>query len=244
MFQYVTNKQKSTQGKGRDGKVITIGGMIGAGKTTITNLLAEELGFKPFYENVEDNAILPLFYTSTPEEQQLKRYPFLLQLEFLNSRFSVIKEALRGSQDVIMDRSIYEDWYFARVNADLGSISEQEFMLYEKLLNNMMEELKELPKKSPDLMVYLKISFEKTLERIGKRGRDFEQDEGLYDYYHELWKNYDEWVTAHYAESDVLILDMDVIDVEAHPEQRQMIVDEVMKVYSRLDAPDKQTVFS
>lgn len=240
MFDYIVNKTGAKSGKERTNRVITIGGMIGAGKTTITNLLAEELGFQPFYENVEGNDILPLFYTASPEEQQLKRYPFLLQLEFLNSRFEIIKTALRGNQDIIMDRSIYEDWYFARVNTDLGSISEQEFKLYEKLLNNMMEELEELPKKKPDLMVYLKISFEKTLERIGKRGRDFEQDEGLYDYYRELWKNYDNWVTQHYAESDVLILDMDEIDVEQYPAQRAMIVEEVMKAYRRLESADRQ----
>lgn len=234
MFDYINNTT-TTGGKERDGRVITIGGMIGAGKTTITNLLANELGFQPFYEKVEGNEILPLFYTSTPEEQQLKRYPFLLQLEFLNSRFSVIKDALRGHQDVIMDRSIYEDWYFARVNTDLGSISEQEFKLYEKLLQNMMEELQELPKKTPDLMVYLKISFEKTLERIGKRGRDFEQDAGLYNYYYALWENYDKWVYEHYSESDVLIIDMDEIDVETHPEHAALIVERVKQAYAALN---------
>ena len=100
---------------------------------------------------------------------------------------------------------------------------------YEKLLNNMMEELDELPKKSPDIMVYLKISFEKTLERIGKRGRDFEQDEGLYDYYYRLWKDYDDWIMNHYEHSNVLIIDMDQIDVEANPEQISLIIEQIKK---------------
>lgn len=232
LFTHIENNIETNK-KGRDTNVITIGGMIGAGKTTITELIATELGFVPHYENVEGNAILPLFYTASPEEKARKRYPFLLQLEFLNSRFSSIKEALNGNQDVVMDRSIYEDWYFARINADIGDISEQEMGLYEKLLANMMAEIEELPKKAPDLMVYLKISFEKTMERIGKRGREFEQDAGLYDYYYRLWKDYDAWVMNHYKESNVLILDMDLIDVETYPEHAALIVDEVRKAYQK-----------
>lgn len=233
MFQYIKNNRIENS-KGRESTLLTIGGMIGAGKTTVTDLLKNELGFRAYYENVEDNDILPLFYTASPEEQARKRYPFLLQLEFLNSRFSIIKDALRTDQDIIMDRSIYEDWYFAKVNTQIGNISRQEFVLYEKLLNNMLEELEELPKKSPDLMIYLKISFEKTMERIGKRGREFEQDEGLYNYYYTLWKDYDDWVMNHYDQSNVLIIDMDQIDVEANPEHQQLVVDRVIEAYNEL----------
>lgn len=236
MFQYIEN-DRITRPKGRDSLLITIGGMIGAGKTTVTDLLKNELGYHAYYENVDDNDILPLFYTASPEEQVRKRYPFLLQLEFLNARFSNIKDALRTDQDIIMDRSIYEDWYFAKINTQIGNISQQEFLLYEKLLNNMLEELEELPKKAPDLMIYLKISFEKTLERIGKRGRDFEQDQGLYEYYHTLWKDYDNWVMSHYDQSNVLIIDMDEIDVDSNDEHKKLVVDEVIKAYNKLKQP-------
>lgn len=209
--------------------LVTVAGMIGAGKTTVTDLLAVELGLTPYYEEVEDNKILPLFYTASEEEQQTKRYPFLLQLEFLNSRFRNIKDALITDHKVL-DRSIYEDWYFAKVNRDLGKISDAEFKIYEKLLNNMMEELQELPKKSPDLMVYLKISFDKVLERIAERGREFEQDKELYDYYYTLWKGYDDWVISHYNHSHVYVVDMDEIDIVDSDKDKKDLADRVAQV--------------
>lgn len=201
----------------------TVGGMIGLGKTTVTDLISKELGFTAFYEQVEGNTILPLFYTASEEEQEFKRYPFLLQLEFLNSRFETIKQA-RNEPLAILDRSIYEDWHFARVNTDIGNIREEEFVIYEKLLNNMMQELDELPQKTPDLMIYLHASFETVMERIGKRGRDFEQDEELTSYYYELWKGYDDWVLNHYDKSDVLMIDMDKYDVVANETDRKEVV--------------------
>jgi deoxyadenosine/deoxycytidine kinase len=77
----------------------------------------------------------------------------------------------------------------------------------------MMEELRELPKKAPDLMVYLKGSFDTVLDRIMARGRSFEINPELKEYYFEVWKGYDDWVINHYDASEVLIIDMDNTDV-------------------------------
>lgn len=206
--------------------MIVVGGMIGLGKSSVSKVLGEALDSEVFYESVDDNPILPLFYTASDEEIQSKRYPFLLQLHFLDTRFKSIKEAL-GNNKNVLDRSIYEDWYFAKVNKDLGRISELEFQVYENLLNNMMEELDELPKKAPDLMVYLKASFETVLYRIGLRGRDFEQDTSLIDYYRTLWEGYDDWLFNHYKASQVLIVDMDKLDVVNNPEDAEQVVQEV-----------------
>ena len=203
--------------------LITIGAMIGAGKTSLATLVAEHFGSEVFFESVEDNPILPLFYTASEEEIQAKRYPFLLQLWFLNTRFKSIKEALVQDNNVL-DRSIYEDWYFAKVNRDLGRISDLEFSLYEGLLNNMMEELNELPKKSPDLMIYLSGSFETILNRIQKRGREYELDEGLVSYYRTLWEGYDEWIYNHYNASEVLVINIDEVDyVNNHEDQVKVL---------------------
>ncbi|MDN6161137.1 MAG: deoxynucleoside kinase [Atopostipes sp.] len=203
--------------------VIVVGGMIGAGKTSVATLLGEALGSEVFYEEVDENPLLELFYTANEEEEQEKRYPFLLQLTFLSSRFRSIKEALYD-RDNVLDRSIYEDWYFSKVNNDLGRISDLEFKIYEELLDNMMEELDELPKKAPDLMVYLHGSFEEIIRRIGNRGRDFEQDESLMEYYRTLWAGYDEWVDKHYDASQVLKIDIDRYDVVNRKEDAEEVV--------------------
>ena len=203
--------------------LITIGAMIGAGKTSLAELVANHFNSEVFYESVDDNPILPVFYTASEEEIQTKRYPFLLQLWFLNTRFKSIKEALIKDNNVL-DRSIYEDWYFAKVNKDLGRISDLEFSLYEDLLNNMLEELEELPKKSPDLMIYLSGSFETILERIKKRGREYELDEALVSYYYTLWEGYDNWIKQHYKASEVLIINIDEIDYVNNEEHKQKVL--------------------
>ncbi|WP_338626678.1 deoxynucleoside kinase [Clostridium baratii] len=203
--------------------VIVVGGMIGLGKSSVAKILGEYLNSDVFYESVDDNPILPLFYSESEEEINKKRYPFLLQLYFLNTRFKSIKEALVNDNNVL-DRSIYEDWYFAKKNMELGRISDLEMSIYENLLNNMMKELEELPKKSPDVMVYLKGSFETVLNRIKLRGRDFEVDDDLKDYYEFLWKDYDDWVQNHYKASEVLIIDMDKMDVVNNKEDEKELV--------------------
>lgn len=175
--------------------VIVTAGMIGVGKTTLTGLISEHLGTKAFFEPVGDNPVLPLYYSDP------KKYGFLLQIFFLNKRFAMIKQALTDDNNVL-DRSIYEDALFTRENNKEGNITDQEFAIYLTLLNNMMDELKDIPKKAPDLLVYADADFDTILYRIKKRGRDYEQvenDHKLYDYYYKIWSAYQQW----YADYDV-----------------------------------------
>lgn len=205
--------------------VITIGAMIGAGKSSLAKLLGEELGTEVFYESVEDNPILPLFYTASEEEIAAKRYPFLLQLYFLKTRYQSIKAALSNDNN-ILDRSIYEDWYFAKINHDLGRISDLEFELYEGLLNEMMQELEELNyKKAPDLMVYLSGSFETILKRINNRGRGYELDPELEAYYRKLWEGYDNWVYNCYKASPIVVIDIDKYDYVNNEEDKKEVLE-------------------
>ncbi|MBN1061858.1 deoxynucleoside kinase [Clostridium botulinum] len=211
--------------------LITVGAMIGAGKSSLAKIIGEHFGTDVFYESVDDNPILPLFYTASDDEIQQKRYPFLLQLWFLNTRFKSIKKALVNDNNVL-DRSIYEDWYFAKVNRDLGRISDLEFNIYEELLDNMLEELDELPKKAPDLMIYLSGRFETILDRIRKRGRGYELDESLVSYYKTLWEGYDAWVNEHYNASEVLIINIDKYDYvnnENHKKEVIKLIEDKLK---------------
>ena len=203
--------------------VITIAGFIGGGKSSLAKILSEHLNSEAFYESVDDNPILPLFYTASKEEISLNRYPFLLQLWFLNTRFKSIKRALTDKNNVL-DRSIYEDLYFCQVNYELGRISELEFEIYKSLLNNMLEELDELPKKAPDLMVYLKGNFEIFLSRIVGRGREYELDEELYDYYYKLWQGYDNWIQEYYTLSEVVVIDIDKYDYVNNQEDKKEVL--------------------
>ncbi|PEA53453.1 deoxynucleoside kinase [Bacillus pseudomycoides] len=194
--------------------LITVAGFIGAGKSSLTEIIAKEYNSIPFYEKI-DSPLLSKLYQATPEEKKTRRIPFLLQLEFLNNRFSVIKHSLIEGNNPkmnVLDRSIYEDWYFAKVLYERGEISSMEFELYENLLNNMMEELEELPKKAPDLMIYIKGSFETFIKRIQKRGRGFELDKETEEYFYELWSGYDDWLENHYHASPYLIIDADKYD--------------------------------
>lgn len=173
--------------------VLVLAGTIGAGKSSLTEMLAEELETQAFYESVHDNKVLPLFYENP------QKYAFLLQIYFLNKRFDSIKRALSDNNNVL-DRSIYEDSLLFHLNADLGRADETEVEVYDDLLKNILEEIDSLSfKKRPDLLIHVKVSFDKMLERIKKRGRQFEQleyDPSLYDYYKELNSRYDTWFEA------------------------------------------------
>lgn len=208
--------------------VVIVGGMIGIGKTTTSKMLGKETGLKVYYESVEGNKVLPLFYTSSKEEKEKYRYPFLLQLSFLRSRFHAIKEALKND-NAIMDRSIYEDYYFARKNFELDNINEMEMNLYEGLLSEMMDELNLLTKKSPDVMVYLHGSFETVLNRIKERGRSFELDSELVSYYKFLYDGYDEWVHSSYKASPIISIDVDKKDIVYNESDKKEFLEELSR---------------
>lgn len=189
--------------------VIITAGMIGVGKTTLTAKIADHLHTKAFFEPVGENPVLPLYYKDP------KQYGFLLQIYFLNKRFSMIKQALSDDNNVL-DRSIYEDALFTKENNAEGNISDTELDVYLKLLDNMMSDLNKLPKKAPDLMVYSETSFETILYRIKKRGRDYEQIDDnpeLKDYYYKMWSAYQEWYQEYNA-SPKMKIDLDKYDLE------------------------------
>jgi len=183
-------------------------GMIGAGKSTYTEMISRRLGTEAFFESVDYNPILDKFYDNP------QKWAFSLQIYFLNTRFRSIKAALTDDNNVL-DRSIYEDALFTRVNHLQGNISQEEMDIYNDLLANMMEELEGMPKKAPDLLIYLDGSFETILDHIRKRGREFEQiedDSELLAYYELLFKNYEQWYQE-YDQSPKIKINIDTFDI-------------------------------
>ena len=127
----------------------------------------------------------------------------------------MIKKALNDDNNVL-DRSIYEDALFTRENNAEGNISDTELEVYLKLLDNMMADLKQLPKRAPDLMVYSETDFETILYRIKKRGRDYEQIDNkpeLKDYYYKMWNAYKKWYRD-YDASPKMKIDMEKYNLE------------------------------
>lgn len=187
--------------------VIVLSGPIGAGKSSLTSILSKYLATDPFYESVDDNPVLPLFYENP------KKYAFLLQVYFLNTRFKSIKKALSADNNVL-DRSIYEDALFFQMNADIGRATKEEVTTYYELLDGMMAELKAMPKRQPDLLIHIHVSYETMIKRIQKRGRKYEQlsyDPTLEDYYKRLLTYYKPWYDQ-YNYSPKMVIDGDKYD--------------------------------
>ena len=188
--------------------MIVLAGTIGAGKTSLTKLLSQHLNSQPFFESVDDNPILPLFYKNP------QKYGFLLQIYFLNRRLDEIKGSFDNDLNVL-DRSIFEDSLLFKLNADLGRATQTESNIYTSLLNNMMEELPdEQHQKAPNLLIHIQVSFDTMLDRIKNRGRSFEQidkDPSLYNYYKELNERYQKWYDQ-YDLSPKMVIDGDKYD--------------------------------
>ncbi len=194
-------------------------GMIGAGKSTYTEMISRRLGTEAFFESVDYNPILDKFYDNP------QKWAFSLQIYFLNTRFRSIKAALTDDNNVL-DRSIYEDALFTRVNHLQGNISKEEMDIYNDLLANMMEELEGMPKKAPDLLIYLDGSFETILDHIRKRGREFEQiedDSELLAYYELLFKNYEQWYQE-YDQSPKIRINIDTFDIVNNSGDEEQVI--------------------
>lgn len=193
--------------------IICIDGVVGVGKSTLGEILSKEFGITFFREPVLNNPLLDKFYYDK------KRYSFPLQIFFLNKRFEMIKEAERlGS--CIMDRSIYGDVIFARMLMEDGDLGVEEFEIYEELLYNMLEHLKK-----PKLMIYLESNVDNAIEKIKRRGRDYEQIVER-KYWENLNKNYTEYF-ENYNLSEILVINVDNLDIKDNIEHRQWFINTV-----------------
>ncbi|MEX1138385.1 MAG: deoxynucleoside kinase [Bacteroidota bacterium] len=179
---------------------VAVAGNIGAGKSSLTRLLATRFGWKPYFESVDDNPYLSDFYGD------MKRWSFHLQMYFLANRFKNHKQMVESGISVIQDRSIYEDAeIFARNLYEMGNMERRDYENYVSLFHVMMAYLK-----PPDLMIYLRTSVETLMEQIARRGRSYEQT--IQRSYLELLNgHYEDWI-GRYTIGPLLIVKTDGLD--------------------------------
>ena len=177
-----------------------IAGNIGAGKTSLTELLSEHYGLEDNYEDVIDNHYLDDFYT------HMERWSFNLQVYFLNSRFRQLLAAKGKDIKFLQDRTIYEDAHIFAPNLHaMGLMNHRDFTNYKSLFE-LMESLIE----GPDLLIYLRSSIPNLVSKIHKRGREYENSISI-DYLSRLNERYEAWIST-YDKGNLLIIDVDELD--------------------------------
>ncbi len=185
---------------------LAIVGNIGAGKTTLTELLAKNYGWEALFEAVDKNPYLEDFYND------MKRWSFNLQIYFLNSRFQQIVDIQSNQRNVIQDRTIYEDAHiFADNLHEMGLMTTRDYENYRAIFDNITSFIK-----APDLLIYLRASVPTLVNNIQRRGREYEASIRI-DYLSKLNDKYEDWI-SNYSAGKLLILDKDKLDFANNPE--------------------------
>jgi deoxyadenosine kinase len=161
---------------------IGIAGIIGAGNTTLATALGQHLGLDVHYEPVIDNEYLADFYRDT------KRYSFAMQIYLLNRRFQQHQEIIWRGRGGVQDRTIYEDAIFARTLRDMDLMDNRDYETYVSLFRNLSNFMCR-----PNVIIYLDVTPEKSMERIRERDRGIESGITV-EYLTRLYKNYEEFL--------------------------------------------------
>lgn len=198
-------------------KHIVVAGNIGVGKSTLVNMLCQEMGWDPFFEPVIDNPYLTDFY------HNMNTWSFHSQVFFLAHRSKIHLTILKHPGSVIQDRSIYEDAeIFARNLYLQGNLSQRDYETYYALYQSLSEYLP-----PPDLVIYLSASVSTLLQRISNRNRDYEKSisEAYLDRLNQL---YIQWIENFHL-CPVLTVPADNLDYVAHPHHLLLIVRKVQE---------------
>ena len=194
---------------------IAIAGNIGAGKTTLTKMLAKYYGWEPRFESVSFNPYLEDYYGD------IKRWAFCLETYFLKERYKDMLAVQRAGHTIVQDRSIFEGVYvFVKNNYERGDLSQRDFETFMELFDLMKSQMK-----MPDLMIYLRKSVPALIAQIQKRGRDYEQTMQI-DYLKDLNDKYEDFI-YHKYEGRVLVIDSDGMDFENNPGDFRKVIDKV-----------------
>jgi deoxyadenosine/deoxycytidine kinase len=196
-------------------KHIAVAGNIGAGKTTLTELLSKHYKWIPQFEDVDHNPYLMDFYEDMP------RWSFNLQIYFLNTRLNHLVEIQRGTETVIQDRTIYEDAHIFAPNLhDMGLMSKRDYDNYYYFFQTLKSMIQ-----PPDLLIYLKATVPALVGQIQKRGREYEENIRL-DYLKKLNELYNKWIEG-YKEGPLLVID---IDKNKFPEKEEDLGEVINKI--------------
>lgn len=196
-------------------KHVALAGNIGAGKTTLCEVLAHHFGWDVHYEDTENNPYLSDFYLD------MKRWSFNLQVFFLSSRYQQMLRIQQGNRTVVQDRTIYEDAFiFAPNLADMGLMERRDFENYTTLFQSIISQIK-----SPDLLIYLKASIPTLVEHIQSRGRDYEGSISI-EYLKRLNERYDNWI-SNYHEGRLLVINVDQFDFSNNQEHAAKVLEMV-----------------
>ena len=196
---------------------IAIAGNIGAGKTSLTELIAKHYNWEVHYEDVIDNPYLDDFYN------HMERWSFNLQVYFLRSRFQQLLSFKNNKKTIVQDRTIYEDAYIFAPNLNaMGLMNQRDFKNYQALFD-LMESLID----GPDLLIYLRSSIPNLVNKIHKRGREYENSISI-DYLSRLNERYEAWIST-YDKNKMIIIDVDGLDFVENKEDLDAILKEIDK---------------
>ena len=199
-------------------KFIAVAGNIGVGKSTLVELLSQKLGWTPFYEPVAENPYLADFY------EDMQTWGFHSQIYFLMRRLRIHRKLMDMKGSVIQDRSVYEDAeIFARNLYMQNAINQRDYDTYKELYHVLVEFLP-----PPDLVIYLRASEKTLVNRISKRGRDYEQTISV-DYLADLNRLYEDWVKE-FDLCPILTVPSDNLDYVAEPQHLSLIIEKVKDI--------------
>jgi deoxyadenosine/deoxycytidine kinase len=192
-----------------------IAGNIGAGKTSLAELLSKHYGWEAHFEDVIDNPYLDDFYN------HMERWSFNLQIYFLNSRFRQLNGFKNSNKHFIQDRTIYEDAHIFAPNLHaMGLMNQRDFNNYQSLFG-LMESVVE----GPDILIYLRSSIPNLVHKIHKRGREYENSISI-EYLSRLNERYEAWIST-YDKGKLLIVDVDQIDFVENKEDLGKIIEKI-----------------